>query len=93
MSNTFELCARAVAIVMTTVAMTLTCAAQSYPSHPVQVIVSYPPGGTGDFVARTISDKLASALGQPVNIENRPGASGAIGAGALLARRPMATPF
>jgi tripartite-type tricarboxylate transporter receptor subunit TctC len=88
MSNTFELCARAVAIVLTTVAMTLTCAAQSYPSHPVQVIVSYPPGGTGDFVARTISDKLASALGQPVNIENRPGASGAIGARSVARATP-----
>jgi len=55
-------------------------AAQNYPSRNIQAIVAYSPGGTGDFVARTLQDKLSAALGQTVVVENRAGASGAIGA-------------
>ncbi len=54
--------------------------AQNYPSHTVSLVVAYSAGGTGDFVARAISDKLGQALGQSVVVENRPGASGAIAA-------------
>jgi len=53
---------------------------QTYPSRTIQVIVAYAAGGTGDIVARSISDKLAIALGQSVVVENRAGASGSIGA-------------
>jgi tripartite-type tricarboxylate transporter receptor subunit TctC len=52
----------------------------AYPDRPIQLIVAYAPGGTGDIVARSISDKLGIALGQSVVVENRAGASGAIGA-------------
>src|SRR5437588_7387032 len=54
--------------------------AQPFPLKPVHLIVAYAPGGTGDVVARVIADKLAAALGQTVVVENRAGASGAIGA-------------
>src|SRR6476659_2581397 len=54
--------------------------AQPFPSRPVHLIVAYAPGGTGDVVARVIADKLGPALGQTVVVENRAGASGAIGA-------------
>jgi tripartite-type tricarboxylate transporter receptor subunit TctC len=54
--------------------------AQPFPSRPVHLIVAYAPGGTGDVVARVIADKLSPALGQSVVVENRAGASGAIGA-------------
>ena len=54
-------------------------AAQTYPSRAVKLVVPYAAGGTGDIVARIISDRLASVLGQSVVVENRPGASGAIG--------------
>jgi tripartite-type tricarboxylate transporter receptor subunit TctC len=61
---------------------------QAYPSRGLQLIVAYSPGGTGDIVARSISDKLAKALGQSVVVENRAGASGAIGAHAVTTAAP-----
>src|SRR6478672_3600441 len=62
--------------------------AQSYPSRPVHLVVAYAPGGTGDVVARIIADRLGPALGQTVVVENRAGASGAIGATAVLNATP-----
>jgi tripartite-type tricarboxylate transporter receptor subunit TctC len=61
---------------------------QQYPSRPVQMVVAFPPGGVGDLVARFIADKLASALGQPVNIENRPGETGTIGTNSVIRSAP-----
>src|SRR5437763_6902449 len=59
----------------------LTCAqAPSWPSKPIKWIVPFAPGGTTDILARTIGEKLSVALGQPVIIENRPGAGGGLGA-------------
>lgn len=54
--------------------------AQDYPGKPVRIVVAYPAGGGVDFVARALSQKLSEALGQPVTVENKSGASGAIGA-------------
>ena len=65
-------------------AFALPALAQPFPSRPVHLIVAYAPGGTGDVVARVIADRLGAALGQTVVVENRPGASGAIGATAVL---------
>jgi tripartite-type tricarboxylate transporter receptor subunit TctC len=62
--------------------------AQTYPSKPIRLIVAYAAGGTGDTMARLISDKLGAALGQTVVVENRAGASGAIGAKAVTAAAP-----
>ena len=51
-----------------------------YPIKPIRMIVPFPPGGVTDIVTRTVSVKLSAELGQPVVVENRAGASGAIGA-------------
>jgi tripartite-type tricarboxylate transporter receptor subunit TctC len=69
-------------------AVTLPASAQSFPSHPIRVVVAYAPGGTGDLVARIVADKLGPVLGQTVVVENRAGATGAIGATAVLQAPP-----
>src|SRR3954453_11980070 len=62
--------------------------AQPFPSKTVHLIVAYSPGGTGDVVARVIAFKLGASLGQTFVVENRPGASGAIGATAVVNAPP-----
>src|SRR4051794_30618065 len=62
--------------------------AQSWPSRPIQIVVSSGAGGAADILARMIADKLAPALGQPVVIENRPGAGGNVGAASVARANP-----
>ena len=60
---------------------------QAYPSKPVKLIVPYAPGGTTDLLARIMATKLSTILGQPVVIDNRPGAGGSVGS-AAAAKQP-----
>src|SRR5260221_9339090 len=62
--------------------------AQGYPPKPVKMVVGFPPGGGTDILARIVGQKLSDAWGQPVVVENRPGASATIGASAVAQAAP-----
>lgn len=62
--------------------------AGGYPSRPIKVIVPFTPGSVTDILARTLSDRLAVEMGQPVVVENRPGAGGTIGTGVVAKSAP-----
>ena len=63
-------------------------AAQGWPTKPVHILVSSGAGGTADILARMIGERLAPMLGQPVIVENRPGAGGHLGAGLVARAQP-----
>jgi len=79
------------ALVLATAGLALCAAghavAQAYPSKPITIVVAYPAGGDTDAMARLYAEKLSTRLGQPVLVDNRPGASGTIGA-AFVAKAP-----
>ncbi len=63
-------------------------AAQTYPSGPIRWLVGFAAGGTADMISRDIGSELEKALGQPVIIENRPGANGSTATAALVGAKP-----
>ena len=63
-------------------------AQDAYPSRPIKLIVSFTPGGGADLTARTVALKMGEQLKQPVVVENRPGANGLVGAGAVAQSTP-----
>jgi len=62
--------------------------AQAYPSKPIRIVVAFAPGGVGDFLARAVQQKLQEKYNQTVTVENRPGASGTLGADAVARAAP-----
>jgi tripartite-type tricarboxylate transporter receptor subunit TctC len=62
--------------------------AQSYPSKPIKMIVPFPAGGTTDIVARLLAQRMSEAMGQPVLVDNKGGAGGAIGADLVAKAAP-----
>ncbi|CAG2140711.1 hypothetical protein LMG31506_02374 [Cupriavidus yeoncheonensis] len=88
------LCRRAALIALTLGAATLgtlplaAAAAETFPARPIRFVVPYAAGGTTDLVARTVGQRVAEKLGQPVVIENRPGAGGNIGMDAVAKAAP-----
>jgi len=63
-------------------------AADTWPAKPVRIVVPFPPGSSPDLIARMLTEKLAQALGQPVIVENKPGAGGNIGTGLVAKAEP-----
>lgn len=65
--------------------------AAGFPDKAINVVVPFPAGGSTDAIARAIGPKVSAKLGQPWVVDNRPGATGALGGGWSSAQRPMAT--
>ena len=63
-------------------------ACAQYPSRPIRIIVGYSPGGGVDIMSRAVAQKLGESFGQPVPVENRPGANGMVGAQAIARSSP-----
>ncbi len=68
-----------IALAASPVVATSTALAQAYPNKPIRLIVPWPPGQATDLAARIVAEKISVALGQPIVVENKPGAGGAIG--------------
>ena len=62
--------------------------AQAYPNKPIKMIVPFPAGGTTDIVARLVAQRMSESMGQPVTVDNRGGAGGAIGADMMAKAAP-----
>jgi tripartite-type tricarboxylate transporter receptor subunit TctC len=63
-------------------------AQETFPSRTIRLVVSFPPGGGADLTARTVGQKMGELLGQPVAVENRPGANGLVGCDAVAKSAP-----
>jgi tripartite-type tricarboxylate transporter receptor subunit TctC len=74
-------------LIIAALALPVSASAQPYPSRPITLVVPYTPGTGIDIIARTVGPKISERWGQPVVIDNKPGASGNIGA-ALVAKAP-----
>src|SRR5262245_66287426 len=82
-------------VIRTVVVATVAClcagigpAAGAYPDRPIRLLISFPPGGSSDAMARIVQPGLERLLGQPVVIENRAGAGGMIGIDAVVRCAP-----
>lgn len=77
-----------IALAATLAALPQWASAQAYPTRAIKIVVPAPPGGAIDTIARVVGDKLATSLGQPVVIDNRPGASNNLGTDVLAKSAP-----
>ena len=73
----------AIRILLLCLACACAWAQDAFPSKPIKLIVSFPPGGGADLTARTVAMKMSESLSQPIIVENKPGANGLVGAGAV----------
>ncbi len=87
-SNLLRSLATAVLIGVCLVAVSAAASAQTYPSRPVRLVIAWPTGGPTDILGRTVAQKLGEVLGDPIVVENRPGAAGAVGAAVVKKATP-----
>lgn len=78
----------ALGVACSALAVALDAAAQAYPSRPVRLLIGFAPGGAADFVSRALADPMSRNLGQPIVVENRPGAGSSIAAEAVAKAAP-----
>src|SRR5437868_10261413 len=78
----------AMAIVAASIAFSGAALAQAWPAKPITFVVPFPSGGTTDVLARALGDQLSKSLGQPVIVENRPGAGATVGADYVAKSKP-----
>src|SRR5262245_12425138 len=76
------------AFLILTAGLASAAAAQTWPTKPIRMIAPFPAGGLVDVLARAVGEELARTLGQPVVVENRPGAGGNIGADVVAKAEP-----
>ena len=79
--------AQCLLIALTLVSGARAASAQSYPTHPLRLLLGLPPGGAADVAARLLAHGLEGKLGQPVMVENKPGSGGNL-VGELVAKSP-----
>jgi tripartite-type tricarboxylate transporter receptor subunit TctC len=79
---------RAVVTALCATALSAPAPAQDFPTRPIRLVVGFAAGGTTDFMARLVADKLRGPLGQPVIVENRTGANGSLGAELVAKAEP-----
>jgi tripartite-type tricarboxylate transporter receptor subunit TctC len=79
---------KVLAIAASLAAVPVAASAQAYPTRAVRIIVPAPPGGAIDTIARVVGDKIGAAMGQPVIVDNRPGASNNLGTDVLAKATP-----
>ncbi len=84
----WERIARLLGVLIAAASIPCAVLAQAYPGKPVKIVVPFPPGGAVDTIARVVGQKLSDQLGQPVIVENRPGASANIGAEVVAKSAP-----
>lgn len=82
------LCAGPLALLLAMLTTVAVAQSAAYPERPVKLVVGFPPGGGNDIIARLLANKLSSSLGQPVVVENKPGAGGAVAAAFVKSQPP-----
>ena len=80
--------ARNAAVLLCAALASGTALGQAWPSKPIHYLVPFPPAGATDITARIIADKITGPLGQPVIVENRPGAAGNVGSEVVAKSAP-----
>ena len=82
-SRYLEMAVFCLGVTLTSVTGTTSAAAQTYPEHPIKIVIGFGPGSAADILARLVGKQMEVSLGQPIVVENRPGNSSMIAAEAV----------